>query len=157
MPPFTIYKGKNLYRQWTFGGPTNAGYGCSPSGWMEGINFEEWFRAIFIKTVAKEEKPVLLLFDGHNSHLTFSTVQAAIENQIILLCLPPHTSHRLQPWNVGFFGPFKTIWRDQLKSWARATKYQPVTKPIFPTLLKGAWEKISKKPITGGFLGIFHD
>ena len=54
------------------------------------------------------------------------------------MCLPPHTSQCLQPLDVGFFHPFKMIWKDELKNWARASKYKPVTKAVFPTLLKNA-------------------
>ena len=153
MPPYTIYKGKNLYDNWTKGGPKGAGYGVSNSGWMESSNFEAWFQTVFVPAVAKIKKPVLLVFDGHNSHISYPTVKTAIEHNIILLCLPPHMSHRLQPLDVGFFRPFKELWREELKSWARITKYEPVTKPIFPSLLKAAWEKASQSSITGGFKG----
>ena len=53
MPPYTIYKGKNLYDNWTKGGPTGAGYGVSSSGWMESANFEAWFGTMFVPAVAK--------------------------------------------------------------------------------------------------------
>ena len=153
MPPYTIYKGKNLYDNWTKGGPTGAGYGVSKSGWMETANFEAWFTTMFVPAVAKNKKPVLLLFDGHNSHISYPTVKMAMENNITILCLPPHMSHRLQPLDVGFFRPFKTLWRDELKSWARITKYQSVTKPVFPSLLKKAWVKATSTSVSGGFKG----
>ena len=153
MAPYTVYKGKNLYDNWTKGGPTGAGYGVSSSGWMESANFEAWFQTMFVPAMAKNKKPILLLFDGHNSHITYPTVKSAQENDIILLCLPPHMSHRLQPLDVGFFRPFKILWRDELKSWARITKYLSVTKPIFPSLLKGAWEKATATSVSGGFKG----
>ena len=90
------------------------------------------------------KKPVVLIFDGHNSHMTFKTIIQALEHNIILLCLIPHASHRLQPLDVGFFAPFKIIWRAVLKNWAKSTRYTPVTKDVFPTLLKEAWEKADK-------------
>ena len=37
----------------------------------------------------------------------------ARENNIILFCLPPHTTHRLQPLDVGCFGPLQTAWFNQ--------------------------------------------
>jgi hypothetical protein len=154
LPPFVVYKGKHVYGQWTQGGPPKAGYACSPSGWMHDTNFESWFRTVFVASVKNMAKPVLLTFDGHNSHLTFVTVKAAMDNKIILLCLPPHTSHRLQPLDVSFFRPFKIIWRDELKNWARSTNYKPVTKPVFPSLLKNAWERITLTSVTGGFKGV---
>ena len=35
MAPLTVYKDKNLYDTWTKGGPSNAAYAVSPSGWMQ--------------------------------------------------------------------------------------------------------------------------
>ncbi|EGO22665.1 hypothetical protein SERLADRAFT_440684 [Serpula lacrymans var. lacrymans S7.9] len=37
-------------------------------------------------------------------------IDLAIKNQIHLLCLPPHTTHRLQPLDVGIFGPMQKAW-----------------------------------------------
>ena len=154
LPPFTVYKGKNLYAQWTKNGPPNAGYGCSESRWIHDANFESWFAAVFVPALKDTPKPVLLTYDGHNSHLTYKTIKIAQENNVIIMCLPPHTSQCLQPLDVGFFHPFKMIWKDELKNWARASKYKPVTKAVFPTLLKNAWAKITQKSITGGFKGM---
>ena len=154
MPPFPVFKGKNLYAQWTRNGPPNAGYSCSPSGWMHDSNFESWFVSVFVPSVKDIARPVVLLFDGHNSHLTYKTVKLAQENGILLICIPPHTSHRLQPLDVAFFRPFKMIWEDELKNWARTSKYRPVTKAVFLTLLKAAWSRITQKSVTGGFQGM---
>ena len=56
-------------------------------------------------------KPIFLFFDGHASHLTYSTVKAAMDDQIIMICLPPHASHALQPLDVAVFKPLKDKWR----------------------------------------------
>lgn len=37
LPPFILYKGKNMYQRWMQGGPAAAVYGVSESGWMEVI------------------------------------------------------------------------------------------------------------------------
>ena len=39
LPPFILYKGKNLYDTWTKGGPAGAAYSVSQSGWMEEVNY----------------------------------------------------------------------------------------------------------------------
>ncbi|KAF8805525.1 CENP-B protein, partial [Phlegmacium glaucopus] len=48
--------------------------------------------------------------DGHGSHTTLNWITLAQANNIILYCLPPHTTHRLQPLDVGCFGPLQTAW-----------------------------------------------
>ncbi|THU76175.1 hypothetical protein K435DRAFT_632182, partial [Dendrothele bispora CBS 962.96] len=49
--------------------------------------------------------------DGHNSHTTYHFCEFAEKHKIIILCLPPHTTHRLQPCDVGAFGPLSSAWR----------------------------------------------
>ena len=43
--------------------------------------------------------------DGYKSHLTWQFIHFAANKGIALVCLPPHTSHLLQPLDVGVFGP----------------------------------------------------
>lgn len=52
----------------------------------------------------------LLVFDGHNSHLSKTVVLLAIANNIELLCLPAHMSSILQPLDVGVFKTVKAKW-----------------------------------------------
>ena len=42
--------------------------------------------------------PVLLLLDGHSLHISLATDKFAQTNGNLLYCLPPHTTHALQPW-----------------------------------------------------------
>lgn len=39
------------------------------------------------------------------------------ENEIILLCLPSHTTHFLQPLDRPFFKPLKTFWQKAVTNW----------------------------------------
>lgn len=152
MPPFTIYKSKHIYDAWTHGGPSGAMYGCTDSGWMTDSVFEQWIKH-FSKHVADLPKPILLIFDGHGSHLTYETIKHAIENQIIVLCLPPNSSHALQPLDVGVFAPLKKQWKDILKAWFTESRYLSVTKSVFPMLLGKLFKNMSAKNIIKGFKG----
>ena len=51
-----------------------------------------------------------LIFDGHASHKTPEMKELAFQNNILLYCLPPHSIHKLQPLDVGIFGPLQTAW-----------------------------------------------
>ncbi|KIJ50042.1 hypothetical protein M422DRAFT_125614, partial [Sphaerobolus stellatus SS14] len=55
-------------------------------------------------------KPIILISDGHLSHETPEMHILAFNNDIILYVLPPHTTHKLQPLDVGVFGPFQKHW-----------------------------------------------
>jgi hypothetical protein len=52
--------------------------------------------------------------DGHSSHVNMAFVDWADQYGIILLILPPHTTHRLQPLDVGLFQPLSTYYSIKL-------------------------------------------
>ena len=41
LPPFIVYKAKNLYWGWTLNGPAGASYDVTPSGWFDQRTFEQ--------------------------------------------------------------------------------------------------------------------
>jgi hypothetical protein len=49
----------------------------------------------------------MLVLDGHGSHLTPEFDQTCTENNIIPVCMPPHSSHLLQPLDVSCFAVLK--------------------------------------------------
>lgn len=49
----------------------------------------------------------LLLLDGFGSHCTKQFIDYCDRHKIIVFCLPPHSSHLLQPLDVVVFQPYK--------------------------------------------------
>ena len=49
----------------------------------------------------------LFVVDGHNSHFSIDFLPFCRKNHIELFCLPPRTTHTLQPLDVGLFGPLQ--------------------------------------------------
>ncbi|CDM38452.1 Probable transposable element [Penicillium roqueforti FM164] len=49
----------------------------------------------------------LSILDGHGSHLTPKFDQICEDNDIIPICMPPHSSHLLQPLDIGCFAVLK--------------------------------------------------
>ena len=82
-----------------------------------------------------------------------SLVKACMDAQVILICLPPHTSHALQPLDVGVFKPMKDQWRLILKRWYRESKHKAVTNTVFPTLIKKLWDAAKPEWAMKGFSG----
>ena len=78
-------------------------FGCSDSGWINQSLFLQWF-----KKYIPSARPVLAIEDGHCSHISMEVIKLAQENQIHLLCLPSHTTHILQPLDVGVFKSLKS-------------------------------------------------
>jgi hypothetical protein len=68
----------------------------------------------------------LLILDGHNSHCTYSFCRFVKKHKIIIICLPSHTTHVLQPCNVGVFGPLSSCWKSEVNK--AACGHVPITK-----------------------------
>ena len=141
LPPFILYRAKTMNPAWVENGFPGAAYGVSNSGWMCAINFEGWFRDIFVPYVKRAcgGKKVLLTFDGHRSHVTYNTIIMAQENNITLLCLPANSSHATQPLDVGVFNHMKRQWKDILKVFYDHPA-RKVTKEALPPLVNLLWE-----------------
>ena len=122
-----LFKAKNLYTEWCIDGPTGAGFNVTDNGWMEEHAFYAWI-CHFIKNVEEIPRPILLLYDGHKSHTSFRILRKATENGITILKLPPHTSHLLQPLDVGVFRPAKAVWRKILDQFFKHSWYATVYK-----------------------------
>ncbi|WAR31530.1 hypothetical protein MAR_034072 [Mya arenaria] len=66
------------------------------SGYINTNMFHQWLMQIFIPYCVKD-RSVLLLMVNHDSHVSISTLEGAIANGVILVGLPGHTTHLLQP------------------------------------------------------------
>ena len=68
----------------------------------------------------------MLILDGHNSHTTYRFCTFAEKHKILVLCLPSHTTHRLQPCDVGIFGPLSASWKAVVNQMSK--EYIPIRK-----------------------------
>jgi hypothetical protein len=76
----------------------------------------KWLEKCFIPQAEKRNisgKLILLLCDGHHSHETLEMRELADQSNVVLFKIPPHTTHRLQPLDVGIFGPLQRVWQKQ--------------------------------------------
>ena len=74
----------------------------SKTGWCNSEVFRKFLVEHFLKYVKPTpEEPVVLIYDGHKSHVNIHISDWAIENNIHLFVLPAHTSHFLQPLDVS--------------------------------------------------------
>ncbi|EIN09333.1 hypothetical protein PUNSTDRAFT_20880, partial [Punctularia strigosozonata HHB-11173 SS5] len=67
--------------------------------------------------------------DGHGSHETNTICEYAYQHGILLFCLPSKTTHKLQPLDVGLFGPLQREWANTCDDMAAFG--QSVTKDNF--------------------------
>src|SRR4030088_3286790 len=67
-------------------------------------------------------------------------VSLADSLRIILLILPPHTTHCLQPLDVGLFQPLLTAYSKALdRTIYKSQSFTSMTKRLFWTIFKEAW------------------
>jgi hypothetical protein len=91
--------------------------------------------------------------DGHSSHDTIEFRDYCSENNIITLCMPPHSSHLLQPLDVGCFRPLKRAYSTQIEALVRS-RVNHITKEDFLPAFKAAYDTaIVEKNIVGSFRG----
>lgn len=107
VPPFFIFPRKKFQNHFIINGPVGCGGAGNPSGWMTTDLFPEYLKFFQSHVRAVIENPVLLILDNHVSHLSIKGLDYCKENGIVVLSLPPHCSHKLQPLDRTVFGPFK--------------------------------------------------
>ena len=71
-------------------------------------NFLEWAKA-FVKSVevTRNGRNVCLVFDGYRSHMGFKVLRMLKEGNVVVYCLPAHTSGATEPPDVAVYSPFK--------------------------------------------------
>jgi len=88
----------------------------SDFGGFKNILFQ-WQQAVHSRTLGTYR---LLVLDGHGSHLTPQFDQVCAENSIIPICTPPHSSHLLQPLDIGCFAVLKRTYGRLVEDQMRA-------------------------------------
>jgi hypothetical protein len=110
LPPLGIFKGKNVLQNWIPDQVRNSWFfSANKKGWTSNLHGLEWLKRVFeplTRTKANGQYR-LLVCDGHDSHISGSFIAHCLQNRILLMILPPHTSHLLQPLDVAIFGPLK--------------------------------------------------
>src|SRR5450432_572319 len=101
--------------------PLDWTIGVSANGWTDDKLGLIWLQNVFEKHTAPRTKGVyrLLILDGHGSHGTPEFDLFAKEHSIITLCMPPHSSHLLQPLDVSCFAVLKRLYGQQVQNLMR--------------------------------------
>jgi len=125
LPSFVIFKGTAQYMGWhSETSDPDAMFACSPNGWTDDELGLEWL--YHFDRCTKDRKggsdTRLLILDGHRSHLTLKFIQYSIDNNIQLLCFPAHSTHLLQPLDVGLFAPLQKYYGKAADDYIRNTR-----------------------------------
>lgn len=135
-------------------------FAVSPSGYMDDDLGFAYISDHFEPRTRNQGKPRIFIVDGHSSHIHYRVVQFALNHGIHMICLPPQTTHLMQPLDVGCFGLVQKAYQRHLRTWFAANPTAIITKAIFYGLLTltrqevfsaevilAAWKKFGCWPI----------
>ncbi|KIJ35422.1 hypothetical protein M422DRAFT_180840 [Sphaerobolus stellatus SS14] len=111
LPPAFILPKGDLPEWWNWEGVGTVT--VTDSGWTNDSICHQWFSKVFLpfaKGHGDQMKKILLILDRHGSHETIEMVNYAAAHGVELLNLPAHTTHKLQPLDVGVFGLLQCSW-----------------------------------------------
>ena len=152
-PPHIIPKGKTVKTLESFRTEdiTPAQWSVSESGWTKQGIALLWFEKTFIPSIGPE-RPQILILDGHDSHSFVELIESALQNDIILVELPAHTSHWLQPCDRTVFGPLKNYYNNECQIMMANYPGVIVSRSNFCGIFAKAWKKaMSPSNIMSGF------
>jgi hypothetical protein len=132
LPPCVIFKGKVAIASWFNNLPKDWRFEVSDNGWTTDEIGLRWLQKVFIPSTNLRTRGRfrLLILNGHGSHLTPQFDHICAENDIIPLCMPAHSSHLLQPLDVGCFAVIKRAYSRFISDLAR-TGYNHIDKCDF--------------------------
>lgn len=103
--------------QWLFSRPDGAVGRDHSSGWVQNNLFAE-------KTNPTTERPILLISDGHCSHVRNPhVIDMAKNNNVTILSLPPNSTHKRELLNKRLMRALKTYYRESLAAMERASPH----------------------------------
>ena len=153
IPPFLILAGKVLISNWfTEDLPRDWVIDVSPTGWTNNNLALAWLH--HFDTHAKPVRVYrLLIINGHESHCSVDFRDLCKAKKIITLCMPPHSSHLLQPLDVACFSPLKRVYSDEISALARS-RIHHINKETFLPAFKATFSKVfTAENVRAGFRG----
>ena len=146
MPPFVIIKGANvpaalreIYAK------ENMAVTATKSGYVDHEAFLLFLEHFNTHRVKIPKKKTVLILDGHASHMTVEAIEFCIGKGIELVCLPPHTTQRLQPLDTHFNAPLKREWAGKLEAFLLESDTIAVSKQNFAHLFISVNKTMSTK------------
>lgn len=141
VPPSIIFPRKRFNPDLYDGAPIGTLKLYNESGYMTSDLFLKWIEHFIEHVRPTPEKKALLILDGHSSHKSYQALQLAKENSVVLLCLPAHCTHHLQPLDVAFFGPLHKYYNQTVTQWLKENPGRTVTIYQVSKFFNRAYEK----------------
>ena len=126
LPPYFVYKGLRASQTMQANTPEGTVFKGSESGWPNSLNAKDFITNHFCQHVTR--RPILLLYDGYNTHFPTSLIEEAKQQDIHLFVLPPHSKHCV-------FERLKQQLAVDINMWASEHPMQVLQKEELPALM----------------------
>ena len=137
LPPMIIFPHQRVSLDLMSGAPADTLFTGTTLGWINSVVFFKWFK--FFVSQIPPKRPVLLLYDGHASHISTDVIEYAHLHHIEIMCLPAHSSHLLQPLDVAVFKPLKTHFNEACRKFLQSNPGRVITIYDISQLVGEAW------------------
>jgi hypothetical protein len=156
IPPFIIVAGKHHLTNWYEDStlPSDWVIATTHNGWTTNEKGVEWIRHYEKHTEPRSCGAYrLLIMDGHESHHSMEFELFCQEKRIITLCMPAHSSHILQPLDVGCFGPLKKAYGREIEGLMKGHLTHITKTDFLPTFFAAFQAAMTENNIKGAFRG----
>ena len=151
LPPLVIFPRVRMNEGLKVGAPPGTQFATSPKGWINSEIFLNWLD--FFISFIPSTRPVLLIYDGHSSHISIEVIEKARSNDIHLLCLPSHGTHVLQPLDVSVMSSFKLHFSKACREYLVNNPGKVITENNISELLGKAWpQALTPNNLISGFV-----
>ncbi|XP_055928053.1 uncharacterized protein LOC129959257 [Argiope bruennichi] len=117
VPPLLVFPRKFFKDHMLKGAPPGFIGAANPSGWSSPQIFMLYPKHFLKHVKISKDNSIILILDNHNTHITIEAIDFYKENGIIVLTLPPHTSHKLEPLDRTVFSSFKVHYNRACSQW----------------------------------------
>jgi len=130
VPPYFVFKGKRFSDDLLNGALPGTGACMSEKGWSNSEVFHKYITEHISKHIpgGLGHEYTLIMYDGATSHFSPSLIQWALQSKVVLMVLPAHSSHLLQPLDVGIFKPFKSAYNRACQEFLRQNVGRQITR-----------------------------
>ena len=124
VPPYIVVKGQKHLVTWYEDArlPADWRVNTSLNGWKTNETGADWIKHFHEFTKDRNKGAYRLpILDGHERHHSTKFELHCQENKSITLYMPAHSSHILQPLDVGCFSPLKKAYGRQIEHLMKAS------------------------------------
>lgn len=140
--PMIIFKRKRANPDLRVGAPPDCLVEISDTGYINKELFVTWLKSFINAVKPTRTNKVLLVLDGHSTHSkNLEAIELARNNGVIILQLPGHTTHRLQPLDVAVFKPLELYYTEANEKWLRSNPGLTVSQYQVAQLLGEAYAR----------------